>query len=79
VWTSRPFLDECVLQYFWSSSKTSREPMCDWQLENHFKNQYLPHSESKYYQINFIKSSSSRSFQRYQRHIPFAPNSSATI
>jgi hypothetical protein len=31
--------------------------------KNHFKNQYLPHSESKSYQINSIKSCSSRSFQ----------------
>jgi hypothetical protein len=32
-------------------------------------NQYLPHSESKSYQINSIKSYSSRSFQQHQRHI----------
>jgi hypothetical protein len=37
---------------------------------NHLKNQYLPHSESKSYQINSIKSCSSRSFQEHQRHIP---------
>jgi hypothetical protein len=30
----------------------------------------LPHSESKSYQINSIKSCSSRSFQQHQRHIP---------
>jgi len=35
-----------------------------------FKNQYLPHSESKSYQINSIKLCSSRSFQQHQRHIP---------
>ncbi len=44
--------------------------------KNQFKkNQYLPHSESKSYQINSIKScSSSRSFQQHhQRHIPIPP------
>jgi hypothetical protein len=35
------------------------------------KNQYLPHSKSKSYQINSIKSCSSRSFEQHQRHIPF--------
>jgi hypothetical protein len=43
------------------------------------KNQYLPHSESKSYQINSIKSCSSRSFQEHQRHIPTPPRFSATI
>ncbi len=33
-------------------------------------NQYLPHCESKSYQINSIKSCSPRSFQQHQRHIP---------
>jgi hypothetical protein len=33
---------------------------------NHLKNQCLPHSESKSYQINSIKSCSSRSFQQYR-------------
>jgi len=37
------------------------------------RNQYLPHSESKSYQINSIKSCSSRSFQQHQRHIPIPP------
>jgi hypothetical protein len=38
------------------------------------KNQYLPHSGFKSYQIiNSIKPCSSRSFQRYQTHIPIAP------
>jgi hypothetical protein len=35
----------------------------NFQQQKSFKNQYLPHSESKAYQINFIKSCSSRSFQ----------------
>jgi len=43
------------------------------------KNQYLPHSESKSYQINSIKSCSSRSFQQHQRHIPIPPKNLATI
>jgi hypothetical protein len=34
------------------------------------KNQHLPHFESKSYQINSIKSCSSRSFQERQMHIP---------
>jgi hypothetical protein len=45
---------------------------------NHFKIQYLPHSESKSYQISSIKSSWSRSFQQHQRHIPI-PKFSMTI
>ncbi len=43
---------------------------------NHLKNQYLPHFESKSYQINSIKSCSSRSFQQHQRHIPIPPKCS---
>jgi hypothetical protein len=42
----------------------------NFQGQKSFKNQYLPHSESKSYQINSIKSCSSRSFQQHQRHIP---------
>jgi len=42
------------------------------------KNQYLPQSESKSYQINSIKSYSSRSFQQHPRHIPIPPKFSAT-
>jgi hypothetical protein len=42
----------------------------NFQWHNSLKNQYLPHSESKSYQINSIKSCSSRSFQQHQRHIP---------
>jgi hypothetical protein len=44
-----------------------------------FKNQCLPHSESKSYQINSIKSCSSRSFQQHQRHIPIPPKILAMI
>jgi hypothetical protein len=51
----------------------------NFQRQKSLKNQYLPHTESKYYQINSIKSCSSRSFQRHQRHIPFPPKISATI
>ncbi len=43
------------------------------------KGQYLPHSESKSYQINSIKFCSSRSFQQHQRHIPIPPKFSVTI
>jgi hypothetical protein len=43
------------------------------------KNQYLPHSESKSYQINSIKFYSSRSFRQHQSHIPILPKISATI
>jgi len=42
------------------------------------KNQYLPHSESKSYQINSIKSCPSRSFQEHQRHVPIPPKFSAS-
>jgi len=42
----------------------------NFQWQKSFKNQYLPHSESKYKQINSIRSCSSRSFQQHQRHIP---------
>jgi hypothetical protein len=36
----------------------------NFQRQTSFKNQYLPHPESKSYQINSIKSCSSRSFQQ---------------
>jgi hypothetical protein len=51
----------------------------NFQQQKSLKNQYLPHSESKSYQINFIKSCSSRSFQQQQTHIPIPPKFSATI
>ncbi len=43
------------------------------------QHQYLRHSESKSYQINSIKSCSSKSFQQHQSHIPIRPKFSATI
>ncbi len=43
------------------------------------RNQYLPHSESKSYQINSIKSRSSRSSQQHQTHIPIPLKFSAMI
>jgi hypothetical protein len=51
----------------------------NFQQQKSFRNQYLPHSESKSYQINSIKSCSSRSFQQHQRHIPIPLKFSATI
>ncbi len=51
----------------------------NFQWQKLFKNQYLPHFESKYYLINSIKSCSSRSFQQQQRHIPISPRFSASI
>jgi hypothetical protein len=43
------------------------------------KNHYFPQFESKYYQIDSIKSFSSRSFQQHQRHIPISPKISVGI
>ncbi len=51
----------------------------NFQQQKSLKNQYLPHSESKSYQINSMKSCSSRCFQQHQRHIPIPPKFSATI
>jgi hypothetical protein len=51
----------------------------NFQWPKSLKNQYLPYSESKSYQINSIKSCSSRSFQWQQRHIPIPSKFSATI
>jgi hypothetical protein len=51
----------------------------NFQQQKSLRNQYLPHSESKSYQINSIKSCSSRSFQQHRRHIPIPPKFSATI
>jgi len=47
--------------------------------KNHLKINISHISESKSYQINSIKSCSSRSFQQYQRHIPIPPKFSASI
>ncbi len=46
---------------------------------NHFKINISHKSESKSYQINSIKSCSSRAFQEHQRHIPIPLKFSATI
>jgi hypothetical protein len=46
------------------------------QQQKSLQTQYL---ESKSYQINSIKSCSSRSFQQHQRRIPIPPKFSATI
>jgi hypothetical protein len=49
------------------------------QRQKSVQNQYLPHSQSKSYQINSIKSCSSRSFQQHRRHIPIPPKFPAMI
>jgi hypothetical protein len=51
----------------------------NFQRQKSLKNQYLPHSESKSYQINLIKSCSSRSFQEHQMQIPILSKFSAMI
>ncbi len=51
----------------------------NFQRQKSLQNQYLPHFESESYQINSIKSCSSRSFQEHQRHIPIPPKFSAII
>ncbi len=51
----------------------------NFQWQKSLQNQYIPHSKSKSYQIHFIKSWSSRSFQQHQRHIPIPPKKLATI
>ncbi len=51
----------------------------NFQWQKSIENQYLPHSESKSYQMNSVKSCSSTSFQQHQRHIPIPPKFSATI
>jgi hypothetical protein len=50
----------------------------NFQWQKSFKNQYFPHSESKSYQINSVKSCPSRSFQQHQRHLPIPQKFSAT-
>jgi hypothetical protein len=51
----------------------------NFQWQKSLENQYVPHSKSKSYQINSIKSCSSRSFQQYQRHILIPPKFPAMI
>jgi hypothetical protein len=78
----RPFVVWSVLlaqvlprpQLIFPSKTWFSEIYLNFQLQKSLKNQYLPHSESKSYQTNSIKSCSSRSFQQHQRHIPIPPN-----
>jgi hypothetical protein len=51
----------------------------NFQQQKSLLNQYLPHSESKSYQMNSIKACSSRSFHEHQRHVPIPLKLSATI
>jgi hypothetical protein len=51
----------------------------NFQWQKSLKDQYLPHSESKSYQINSIKFCSSRSSQQHQTHNPIPPKISAMI
>ncbi len=51
----------------------------NFQQQKSLKNQCHPQSQSKSYQINSIKSCSSRSFQQHQRHIPIPPKFSGMI
>jgi hypothetical protein len=51
----------------------------NFQWQKSLKNQYLPHSGSQSYQVNLIKSCSSRSFQQHPRHIPIPPKFLVTI
>jgi hypothetical protein len=64
-----------------SSTDFSFQNLIFWNLFEFsaLKNQYLPHFESKSYEINSIKSCSSRSFQQDQRHIPILLKFSAMI
>jgi hypothetical protein len=64
IFPSKAWLFEIYLNFQWQKS---------------LKNQYLPHFESKSYQINSIKSCSSSSFQQHQMHIPIPPKFSARI
>ncbi len=57
--------------FFWN--------LFEFSVQKSLLNQYLPHPESKSYQINSIKSCSSRSFQQHQRHIPIPLKFSAKI
>jgi hypothetical protein len=66
-----------------SSNDFSFQNLVFWNLfeflrQKSLKNQYLPHSKSKSYQINSIKSYTSRSFQQHQMHIPIPAKFSAS-
>ncbi len=62
------FCKQCSYRFWWTA-KYEMKSCLNWMV-NH---QCLPHFESKSYQANSIKSSSSRSFQQHQRHIPQFP------
>ncbi len=64
IFTSKTWFFGIYLNFHWQKS---------------LSNQSLTHSESKSFQINSIKSCSSRSFQQHQKHIPIPPKFSATI
>ncbi len=59
-------------------SSTCGEWNLNW-TDTGLKNQHLPYFESKSYQINSIKSCSSRSFQQHQTHIPIPSKFSPMI
>jgi hypothetical protein len=74
----KPFKCYHILNRFLLSKPGFLEFIWIFSGRNHLKmSKYLPHSESKSYQINSIKSCSSRSFQQHQRHIPIPPKISA--
>jgi hypothetical protein len=66
-------------QLIFASKTSSFGIYLNFQWQQSLKNQDLLHSKSKSYQINSIKSCSSRSFQQHQRHIPIPPKFSAMI
>ncbi len=55
-----------VLDWFFLPKPGFLEFIWIFSSKNHLKIKFLPHSESKSYQINSIKSCSSRSFQQHQ-------------
>jgi hypothetical protein len=62
------FCKQCSYRFWWTA-KYEMKSCLNWMVSH----QCLPHFESKSYQVNSIKSSSSRSFQQHQRHIPQFP------
>jgi len=49
------------------------------QQEKSLNIQYLSHLMFKTYEINFIKSCSSRSFKQYQKHVPIPLKNSLMV
>jgi hypothetical protein len=41
----------------------------NFQQQNSFKSQYIPHLKYENYEINFIKSNSTTTFQQHQKHL----------